>query len=395
MEIIRGYIRIKTLNTLIKPSNFEIIGINVNNLVIIKYLIEDVPKYHQFIADKQISNYIFFELLNKSPLWNIDFNISIAPYTNEFLITYYLYINNIPIESYINNSLALKFVISNLFLKLPEFINTDLTNKSMIPLEKSYTPNSDFKIELYNYQKKSLSKMLLMENKQNNIICDYTYTININEQNILFDPITNLICNDINKFKITTNGGILCDEMGLGKTISLIALITSNPAPTSFPNTKVSKISGIEKINSKATLILCPSHLTKQWESEIIRCNPKLKILTILSKTDYNNLTFDHFINSDIIITSHQFIMNFKFYPTLHYKVCTASSFNFEQRDIYVKEDLNRLINQIKFPALKESEEPIFEFFNFHRLILDEGHEIFGELLGNISLSRYMSRWVS
>ena len=103
--------------------------------------------------------------------------------------------------------------------------------------------------------------------------------------------------------------------MGLGKTISLIALITCNPAPV-LPDTI--NILGVEKINSKATIILCPSHLTKQWESEIIKCNPKLKILTILSKTDYNHLVFNDFINSDIIITSHQFIMNFKFYPTLY-----------------------------------------------------------------------------
>ena len=395
MEVTRGYITIKTTNIRIKPTNLEIIGINVNNLVILKYFINDVPKYHQFFADRHINNYLFFELINKSPLWKIEFIINNAPFIHEFNITYILFINNISIIEHLNKSLALKFVISNIYSKLPEFINTDLSNKSFIPSIESSIQIPDLKLELYNYQNKSLAKMLSMENKNDNIMSDYTYDININQDKVLFDPVSNIVTENKNKFKITTSGGVLCDEMGLGKTISLIALITCNPAQNNLSNTKISSISGIEKINSKATIILCPSHLTKQWENEITRCNPKLKILMILSKTDYHNLIFKDFMESDIIITSHQFIMNFKFYPTLHYRVCTASNFNFEQRDLYVKEYLTKIISNLEFQKIKECEEPIFEFFNFHRLILDEGHEIFGELLGNIALSRYMSRWVS
>ena len=38
---------------------------------------------------------------------------------------------------------------------------------------------------------------------------------------------------------------------------------------------------------------------------------------------------------------------------------------------------------------------PLFEFFIFHRIVLDEGHEIFGNMLSNQSLADYMSSWVS
>ena len=42
MEVTKGYIRIRTSNIEKKPNNIEIISININNLVVIKYN----QKYH-------------------------------------------------------------------------------------------------------------------------------------------------------------------------------------------------------------------------------------------------------------------------------------------------------------------------------------------------------------
>jgi SNF2 family DNA or RNA helicase len=49
----------------------------------------------------------------------------------------------------------------------------------------------------------------------------------------------------------------------------------------------------------------------------------------------------------------------------------------------------------LSFLEITKLGTPIFEFFNFHRLILDEGHEIFSEMLGSAALGKYMSTWVS
>jgi DNA repair protein RAD5 len=397
MDIFKGLIRIENKQN-IPPTDIEAIGLGLDGFVIFKYKVDDKIEYIQYSPEKKLQTYVFFELLNNSPLWSITYNVEpyISSNRNNFCfdINFIIKVNLTLINNYINTSLALTFIISDKYSNASTFSDIDFTNKSIIPYYDPVKPPNDFKIQLYNYQQKTLAKMLQMENNQTNFTINYTYKINFGID-LLFDPISNCRVNKELSLKIKTNGGILSDEMGLGKTISSIALIASNPAPKDMTNTKISTISKINKINSRATVILCPSHLTKQWESEINRCNPNLKVLTILSKNDYNEITFSNFIDSDIIITSHQFIMNFKFYPTLHYEPCTASSFNFENRNIIVKQYLNNEISKVGFPAIKDNKLPIFEFFNFHRLILDEGHEIFGEILGSLSLGRYMCRWVS
>lgn len=398
MEVSKGILRIENKQN-IAPTDVEAIGLGMDGYVIFKYKLGNKVNYTQYSPDRRIQTYLFFELLNNSPLWSMTYEV--APYqgwnasTFYFDIKFSLKIEPNLINDYINTSLALNFIIGDTYTTSPNFSDTDFTNKSLIPYCDPVKPPKEFKMKLYDYQQRTLAKMLQMEKNQTDFTVNYTFNINFKGIDLLFDPVSNSRVNKELKFKIKTTGGVLSDEMGLGKTISSIALIASHPAPTNMTNTKMSIISNTEKINSRATVVLCPSHLTKQWEGEIIRCNPNFKVKTILTKNDYNGLTFDDFINSDIIITSHQFIMNFKFYPTLHYQTCTASNFNFDHRNASVKQYLSEKISKIGWPLIKDLPLPIFEFFNFHRLILDEGHEIFGEMLGTAALGRYMSQWVS
>ena len=396
MEISKGNFRIET-NVNIRPTDIELISYNTDAYIIFKYNINSKIYYIQYYPDKKVQNHLFFEIINKSPLWIINYYIS--PYVNWNTNIYYfdvkftIDINTYLISEYINTSMALNYIINDLYLQYPIFLNKNFLDQSIIPYIKSITPPKDFNIKLYDYQKKTLAKILQIEKNEKKYTVNYTCEINFKGTNILFDPISNSKVNNNMFFNITTQGGILADDMGLGKTISCIALIASNPSPNNLPLLKLSNISSINKINSKATLILCPSHLTKQWETEIKKCSSKLKVLLILSKTDYNKITFYDFINSDIIITSHQFIMNFKFYPTLHYQYCTASTFNFDHRNTIIEEFISQNINSST--NINMLTNPIFEFFNFHRFILDEGHEIFGEQLSTIVLGKYMSKWVT
>ena len=85
--------------------------------------------------------------------------------------------------------------------------------------------------------------------------------------------------------------------MGLGKTITSIALILTNPS------TNQSLITENNKIISRATLIICPSHLAKQWETEIKKTS-NLKVTNVLSKIEFNHYTFNDFINTFTLLIS-------------------------------------------------------------------------------------------
>jgi DNA repair protein RAD5 len=399
MEITNGVFQINSKNYLnLPPTDIDVIGIGMNNNIIFKYKLGNDILYHEYnVRNHQL--YLFFEIINNSPLWAIEYKI--VPYNGNmmgyFTITFTINVDPNMINDYVGTSMALNFIIADKYQQSPRFTDTDLNNKSIVPYYEPVVPPKTFKLSLYEYQQKTLAKMLKIENNAADFSIKYTYDIDMKGANIVFDPVSNTYIDKHHNFKIKTKGGVLSDEMGLGKTISSIALIASNPAPqgANLPNTKYSDIYKCDKICSKATLVVCPSHLAKQWQGEIKRCDPNLKTKMILTKTDYNSITFADFMDNDILITTHQFIMNFKFYPTLYYQSCTATSFSYDARNMSVKAYLQDQIPKVGFPKIRELENPIFEFFYFQRLILDEGHEIFGEMMGSASASHYMARWVT
>jgi SNF2 family DNA or RNA helicase len=381
------------------PYNVKLLSIDPNSTLIILY--EQDKVYYESLSLRSCKYiHAFFEIINNSLLWTLQYEVkSEVSYSQEYpyrySILFKILINTELITSYLDTSMALNSVYYEIFIQLSNFLGNDFLNKSIIPYGTSKEPHSDFKITLYDYQKKSLNRMMQIENGAFNAFFEYTYPLEFESTEILYDPILYKKVNNSKNLMIKTNGGILADEMGLGKTITTIALISTNPAPINHNMLKQSRFYDIKKIASKATVIVCPSHLTKQWANEIKKCNPKLSILMILSKNDYKNIKFKDFMDSDIIITSHQFIMNFKFYPTLYYKQCTPTNINLPYRMEKLGEELTIKLLPNNINNIREEINPLFEFFYFHRLILDEGHEIFGGNMGNYSQSKYMSEWLS
>ena len=375
--------------------NFEILVIK-NTKVIYKIHQNEQIMYFIYTTKNEKERQLFTEVLNKSPLWNVEFTYELKALDKpSFRLNIKINMVNDFISEYINTSTALKLNVTN-FDRLPSFEKTDFSTTSFVPLDDILDDNiipKNFKVKLYDYQKRSISRMLKIEKNTTKYRIKYTKKIHLCDKDYIYDPILNRYLNEDKYLQVTSRGGVLSDEMGLGKTITTIGLISINTAPVDHPSVKFSHNYGLNKLFTKATLVLCPSHLIKQWCGEIHKCNPKFKILSVITKKDMDNLKVHDIQDADIVITSHQFLMNFKYYPSLHYIPCSLSSYNPEARKRCLVAKLASLLNDEE--KLLTLETPIFEFFYWHRIVLDEGHEIFGGMLSSYSISKYMSEWVS
>ncbi|CDW99045.1 hypothetical protein [Sporisorium scitamineum] len=102
---------------------------------------------------------------------------------------------------------------------------------------------------------------------------------------------------------VTVRGGVLADAVGYGKTCISLALIASSPHRHELPALPAGEEGNY--IPTRATLIIVPSHLCKQWEKEVRKfCGNKLTVRVVTSKAELNKLTVRTVLNSDILIMS-------------------------------------------------------------------------------------------
>ena len=116
-------------------------------------------------------------------------------------------------------------------------------------------------------------------------------------------------------------GGCLADDMGLGKTIQTLALLQHNKE--NFPANEIqeagTELSLFENSRLKLTsLIIVPASLIYNWENEIIRFVPEMKVCSY--KGNQRKKSTSYFQNFDIIISS---------YHTIRQDIELISSFSF------------------------------------------------------------------
>ncbi len=312
-------------------------------------------------------------------------------YTNDpivnIIIHYNFHTNNtfIKIDTdnflFVNTNLIDKYKYEPIFNAVYSLYVRDIINNNMIipnidilSIPSSSTinniiftkKNNNFNIKLFDYQKRAIMRMIEIENNVN-MEFERTFNININNNDIYWDPHIDSVVDNKKNTKVISRGGILSDMMGLGKTITAIGLMHYGKTLEEHQCTS-------PKIYSKATLVIVPSHLAKQWVDEYIKAHKTTKkVVVILTKTHHDKTTYKEIAEADIVIVTIQFLLNIKNYCSINYKEVTPSSLPILDRYKHIMEYFYVMIEDTK---CMYNNKPLFEFFNFNRLIIDEGHEI-------------------
>eukprot|EP01127_Copromyxa_protea_P003356 TRINITY_DN13182_c0_g1_i1.p1 TRINITY_DN13182_c0_g1~~TRINITY_DN13182_c0_g1_i1.p1 ORF type:complete len:1050 (+),score=253.50 TRINITY_DN13182_c0_g1_i1:21-3170(+) len=246
----------------------------------------------------------------------------------------------------------------NFFLKFSGYTYVD-TSIPEVTLTRKKPENLVDTVKLHSYQLDALSWMMHVEDS---VDTDYKFCTLASwggaQADVLFDLSRHtdaetkpnrkfFTISDVQNFTKVTKfrGGVLADEMGLGKTLEVISLI----ATRKFEDTaKIATKTG-SYIVSKATFINCPNHLCSQWASEIAKFAPTLKVCVITTVKQYRSYTTRDLCEADVVLCSFQFLVNKNYIGGHNGKADLAN--------------------------LDKHGTPLNKF-KWHRVILDEGHEI-------------------
>ncbi|MDU7538133.1 MAG: SNF2-related protein, partial [Peptostreptococcaceae bacterium] len=103
-------------------------------------------------------------------------------------------------------------------------------------------------------------------------------------------------------------GGILADDMGLGKTLQVITLLAAQ-----------------QNGESKQNLVVAPTSLVLNWQKEIEKFTPHLKVLVLNGTIEERKENLKHIEGYDILITSYDLLKrDIELYESLHFKYCIA-----------------------------------------------------------------------
>ena len=151
-------------------------------------------------------------------------------------------------------------------------------------------------------------------------------------------------------------GGVLADDTGSGKTATTLGLIHSSPFSDEKYQKRYKRFFDLDSDKqSRATLIVCPSNIYKQWIFEAKKCNPKFKIYGFSTIIDHRKVSIQDIIDADIVVVSYQFLTNANY----HQWKCSNQAYSYCNH----------------FCASIEGTVNLHDF-HYHRMILDEFHEL-------------------
>ncbi|PWN24623.1 hypothetical protein BDZ90DRAFT_276289 [Jaminaea rosea] len=149
-----------------------------------------------------------------------------------------------------------------------------------------------FKLSLRKEQKRSLNWMLAQEGD----VEPFTEE-EVSEASL---PALEWCAEGMARQSRVVRGGVIADAVGYGKTAISLALIAKQREQGASPPPANPSL-----IPTKATLVIVPPQLCKQWENEVRKfVGSKLSVHVIFSKADLNKTTIERLQRVDIVIMS-------------------------------------------------------------------------------------------
>ena len=350
---------------------------------------EGLTYYNSEYTTQKIPQDLNFDIYNlnifKINKQSIDVIVTIICIDNKLFEEYFMKHDCVSQELFIIDACTYhkkytKHFTTNIIKNTPDKI-TDIVDNAIKPdnnVLDAVIDNPLFvKIKLFDYQRRTIKWMLNMEKKYDK---KYYYSTSdsfgIKIGNIVYDPFKKKFISNNNKNSIRFKGGALVDEVGLGKTIESISMCLLNQP------TNINYIQN-NKICSKATLIICPNQLAKQWEREFKKMiNDSnlntLNIVCLLTKTHFDKLSYLDLLDTDFVIVSFNFLGNNNFLNKWIGKI--SSSKSYMKGKLYNYEQVNKLVIDIRNDLLKNPIKlsdkcPILPAIYWNRVIVDEIHE--------------------
>lgn len=147
---------------------------------------------------------------------------------------------------------------------------------------------------------------------------------------------------------------------------------------------------GKDYLRTNSTLIICPNQLCDQWVREYYDKLSGLRVITLVSFSQFKNLTLADILFSDVIVVSYQFLTNHNYVKNL----CNLHDYNdlrmdFERyKHLEEHEQMERILLQPRTMNLN--------LFHWKRVVVDEIHEIRNNVKCNLlynTITQFSSKY--
>ncbi|KFY41750.1 hypothetical protein V494_02811 [Pseudogymnoascus sp. VKM F-4513 (FW-928)] len=210
----------------------------------------------------------------------------------------------------------------------------DFYNSVHVPAKKDAAAESieipELETQLYPFQKRAVRWLLEREgvewsvedNCLNNAVvkparmpCSFYEVVDEDGRTCWVSSLLQAATPDLSMYRKAEDeliGGLLVEEMGLGKTVEITALITLHKSRQDNVRTIVDPYTSHDVVPIKTTLIITPPSILQQWESELARHAPSLKVMHYQGKTKHKKLTYQQLLDKiaehDVVLTTYRIL---------------------------------------------------------------------------------------